>query len=55
MDFGDARGGVQTLTAHEIVSALFETLAWQWVGNDPVKALLDMGLRKSFEQHLAKA
>jgi hypothetical protein len=54
MDFGDVRGGVLTLTAHEIVSVLFEILAWQCVGNDPVKALFDTSLTKSFEHHLAK-
>jgi len=47
MDFGDVRGGVLTLTDHEIVSALFETLAWQCVGNDPVTVLLDMVLTLS--------
>lgn len=48
MAFQDVRGGVLTLTVHEIVSVLCETLAWQRVGNDPVTVLLDMVLTQSF-------
>lgn len=48
MDFRDVRGGVPTLTVHEIVAGLFETLAWQCVGNDPATVLLDMVLTQSF-------